>query len=419
MSTTQDDPLGKRSIVPASRPLPLWRNRDYLLLWSGQAISAIGSSVSELAFPLLVLSVTQSAAQAGFVAALRALPAPLFGLLAGVLVDRWDRRRVMILCDIGRALSLASIPIAFALGHLTVAQLYITSLFEGTLVVLFKLAHTASLSQVAAKEQLAAAVAQEEVMEGTTALFGPTLSGLLYTASKMLPFIADAISYAVSVVTLLLIRTPFQQERRSERRKLRVEITEGIIWMWHQPFIRAMTLLSGASALVLPGSLLVVIVLAQQQHASAFIIGLIFAVGGAGSILGSLLAPYLQRWLSVGQSILAVRWFLVLVWPFYVIAPYPPVLGAIEFGIGVVDPIEDVAYFSYRLALIPDELKGRVISACRLFPGTIRPIGLALTGILLQHIEVFPSVLFFWACLIVMTIAATLNSHIRNARSVS
>jgi hypothetical protein len=305
------------------------------------------------------------------------------------------------------------------LGHLTVAQLYITSLFEGTLVVLFKLAHTASLSQVAAKEQLAAAVAQEEVMEGTTALFGPTLSGLLYTASKMLPFIADAISYAVSVVTLLLIRTPFQQERRSERRKLRVEITEGIIWMWHQPFIRAMTLLSGASALVLPGSLLVVIVLAQQQHASAFIIGLIFAVGGAGSILGSLLAPYLQRWLSVGQSILAVRWFLVLVWPFYVIAPYPPVLGAIEFGIGVVDPIEDVAYFSYRLALIPDELKGRVISACRLFPGTIRPIGLALTGILLQHIEVFPSVLFFWACLIVMTIAATLNSHIRNARSVS
>jgi hypothetical protein len=175
---------------------------------------------------------------------------------------------------------------------------------------------------------------------------------------------------------------------------------------------------SGASALVLPGSLLIVIVLAQQQHTSAFIIGLIFAAGGVGSILGSLLAPYLRRWLSVGQSILAVRWFIVLVWPFYAIAPYPPVLGAIEFGIGVVDPIEDVAYFSFRLALIPDELKGRVISACRLFPGTFRPIGLALTGILLQRIGAFHSILVFWACLIVMTVVATLNSHIRNARSV-
>lgn len=394
----------------------LWRNRDYLLLWSGQAISAIGSGVSELAFPLLVLAVTHSPAQAGFVAALRALPAPLLSLLAGVLVDRRDRKRVMIFCDAGRALSIASIPIAFALGHLTIVQLYITSLVEGTLMILFNLAHTASLSQVVTKEQLASAVAQAEVMEGTTYLFGPTLSGLLYSVSQMLPFVADAISYAVSIFTLLLIRTPFQKKRSSKHRRFREEVTEGMVWMWRQPFIRAMTLLSGASALVLPGSTLIVIVLAQQQHASAVIIGLIFAAGGVASILSSLLAPLIQKRLSVGQSILATRWFFVLAWPFYVIAPYPLVLGAIEFGIGVVDPIEDVAYFNYRLALIPDELKGRVISACRLFPGTMRPIGLALTGVLLQRIGVSPSILLFWVSLIVMALAITLNPSIRNAR---
>ncbi len=115
MSTSQDNSTDKQQPVSSGKPKSLWRNRDYMLLWSGQALSDIGGAVSGLAFPLLVLAVTHSPAQAGFVAALRALPAPLFSLFAGVLVDRWDRKRVMLVCDTGRALSLASIPIAFAL----------------------------------------------------------------------------------------------------------------------------------------------------------------------------------------------------------------------------------------------------------------------------------------------------------------
>ncbi|HVB74463.1 MAG TPA: hypothetical protein VNE38_12990 [Ktedonobacteraceae bacterium] len=102
---------------------------------------------------------------------------------------------------------------------------------------------------------------------------------------------------------------------------------------------------------------------------------LIFAVNGIGSILGSLLAPHLEHRLTVGQSILLCRWYFVLIWPLYALTPFPPVLGAIEFGTGLVDPIEDVPYFSRRLKLIPDELRGRVLSACRLFPGTMRPLG--------------------------------------------
>lgn len=417
MSTTQDDPTNKQAVTSPGRHISLWRNPDYVLLWGGQALSDIGGAVSELAFPLLVLAVTQSPAQAGFAGALRTLPALFFSLFAGVLVDRWDRKRVMIFCDTGRAISLASIPIAFALGHLTTWQLYITALLEGSLLILFKLARTAAVSQVVIPERVSTAVAQEEFIEGTTALFGPSLSGVLYSLCQMLPFIADALSYLVSIVTLSFIRTPFQQQRTIVRRKLWSEIGEGIIWMWRQPFIRAMTLLMGGGAFVFSGGQLMVIILAQQQHASAAIIGLIFAVGGAGSILGSLLAPRLEHRLTVGQSILLTRWYFALIWPIYAIAPYLLVLGTLEFGIGFVDPIEDVAYFSYRLKLIPDELKGRVISACRLFPGTMRPIGLALTGILIQRIGIYPSILFFWGCLVVMTALATLNPHIRRARS--
>src|SRR5258706_8913699 len=417
MSTSQDNATDERQLLSSGQPQSLWRNGDYLLLWSGQALSDIGGAVSDLAFPLLVLAVTHPPSQAGFVAALRALPATLFRLFAGVLVDRWYRKRVMLMCDAGRALSLASIPLAFALGHLTVWQLYITAFVEGTLLIVFTLTKTAAISQVVTRTQLTIAVAQEELVEGTTALFGPSLSGVLYTLGAMFPFITDAISYLISIVTMVLIRTPFQRERASTRRKVWAEIAEGVLWVWHQPFILTMTLLMGAGAFVFSGNTLIIIILPQQQHASAVMIGLIFAVGGIGSILGSLLAPRLEHRLTIGQSILLTRWYFVLSWPLYALAPFPFVLGALEFGTGLVDPIEDVPYFSHRLKLIPDELKGRVMSACRLFPGTMRPIGLALTGILVQRLGVFPTIWLAWAWLLVITVIVTVIPRVRRARS--
>src|SRR5450432_2324152 len=113
----------------------LWRNRDYMLLWTGQLVSSVGSQVSQLAFPLLILALTHSPAQAGLAGALRALPYLIFSLPAGALIDRWDRKRVMILSDIVRGLALGSIPLAFALGNLTILQLYIVSTIEGTFFV--------------------------------------------------------------------------------------------------------------------------------------------------------------------------------------------------------------------------------------------------------------------------------------------
>lgn len=412
MTTTRND---TGQVERQSERRSLWRNRDYLLLWCGQAISDIGGSVSELAFPLLVLAVTGSPAQAGLVAALRALPAVLVSLPAGALVDRWDRKRVMLACDLGRFLSLASIPLALALNHLTIYQLYITSLVEGTLAILFNLAHTASLSQVVAQEQLTAAVAQDEVMEGTTALCGPSLSGLLFTLSKILPFLADAISYAVSILTLLCIKTPFQGERKKVRRHLFAEVRAGMLWMWRQPFIRSMTLFMGASAFFLSGSSLVIIVLAQQRGATPFLIGSIFALGGIGAIAGSLLAPFFGKRLTVGQSILLCRWSFALLWPFYALVPLPLLMGLVEFGVGFADPIEDVPYFSYRLSLIPEELRGRVISACRLFPGILRPVGLFLTGLILQRIGAVPTLLISWLFFLLLAVLMTSNRHIRRA----
>ena len=126
MPSTNDTIKHSEQTQP-NKPKTLWRNRDYMLLWSGQVISSIGTQASQLAFPLLVLALTRSPAQAGFAGALRALPYLIFSLPAGALIDRWDRKRVMIFCDTGRALSMASIPFALSIGQLTVLQLFIVS----------------------------------------------------------------------------------------------------------------------------------------------------------------------------------------------------------------------------------------------------------------------------------------------------
>src|SRR5512146_526437 len=204
--------LAQQMQETAARPKSLLHNRDYLLLWSGQAVSSGGAEASQLALPLLILGLTHPPAQAGFAGALRSLSYLLLGLPAGALIDRWDRKRAMILCDAGRALALGSIPLALALDHLTMAQIYLVSVLEGALYVFFGLAESAALPRVVAKSQLPAATAQNEVTGGIVTLLGPSLGGVLFGVARALPFLADAVSYAASVLTLSWIRVPFQEK---------------------------------------------------------------------------------------------------------------------------------------------------------------------------------------------------------------
>lgn len=390
-----------------------------MLLWSGQVISNMGSQVSQLAFPLFILLLTHSPVQAGLAGALRAFPYLVFSLPAGALIDRWDRKRVMILCDAGRALALASIPVAFAFGLLTIAQLFVVSFVEGTLYVFFNIAEVACLPRVVAKEQLPAANAQNLATDGITSLVGPPLSGLLYGIASTLPFLADAVSYVVSVLSLFFIKTKFQGERAAARRGLWIEIKEGLSWLWHQPIIRFMAILTGGNNLLSAGSILVIIVLAQHMHASPFTIGLIFAIGGIGAILGAIIAPPLQKRLSFGQAIIITSWLFGLLTLLYIFAPNPLVLGIITALLFVGGPIYNVVSVSYRLVLIPDQLQGRVNSAFRLIAFCGQPLGLAVTGVLLQTINAIPTVLIMAIGQLVLAVMVTLNRHVRNAPPVA
>ena len=397
----------------------LWRNLDYMLLWSGQTVSSTGTQVSQLAFPLLILAVTHSPAQAGFAGALRALPYLLFSLPAGALIDRWDRKRTMILCDTGRVLSMASIPVALLIGHLTVLQLYIVSVIEGTLFVFFNIAEVACLPRVVTKEQLPAANAQNQATDGITSLLGPSLGGALYTAGRFLPFLTDAISYTVSVVSLFFIKAKFQKERLVAQRALWIEIREGLTWLWHQRLIRFIAILTGGYNLIFAGFALIVIVLAQNQHASSFIIGLIFAVGGVGAILGAIVATSIQRRFSFAQVIIGTTWLSALMVPLFAIAPNVVVLGLLLAVSFLTGPIYNVVQMSYRMAIIPDELQGRVNSMFRLIAFGGQPLGLALTGILIQRTGVVVTILVCSIGMAGFAVAATLNTHVRRARPLT
>jgi predicted MFS family arabinose efflux permease len=412
---TQNQVVIKEERTQASTPRPLWRQRDYLLLWGGQVVSLTGSQVSQLAFPLLILALTHSPAQAGIAAALRTIPYLALSLPAGALVDRWNRKQVMIFCDLGRFLSMASVPLALFLGHLTLVQLYLVSLLEGTLFVFFDLAEVSSLPQVVSKEQLPAASAQNIATYNIAMLLGSPLGGLLYGVGRLFPFLVDTVSYLCSVLSLLFIRTPFQQERTRTTRALRAEVKEGLKWLWEQRFVRSLALLLCGLNLMTGGITLISIVLGQHVHASAVDLGLLFSVAGIAGVLGSVAAPLLHRRLSFFVIAISALWAQALLTPLLILAPNLFLLGTILALLFFLFPIFDVLQRSQRMALIPDALQGRINSVYRLIAFSSNPVSVALTGLLLQNVGTTLTILLVTGGLTLIALSATLNPHMRRA----
>jgi predicted MFS family arabinose efflux permease len=391
-----------------------------VLLWGGQAVSTLGTTASQIVYSLLILALTGSPAAAGIAAALHSVPYIVLSLPVGALIDRWDRKRVMILCDLGRALTLASIPVAMWLNALTVWQLYVCALVEGSLFVLFNIAEVAALPRVVEKADLPQAAALNEVAYGVASVVGPSFGTVLYqTFGRALPFIADAVSYLLSILSLSFIKTEFQTAREpAPRGRLRAEVAEGMRWLWGNPLVRFMALQIGGMNMVEAGAPLLIIVLAKGMGATDAEIGLIFSIGGVGAIVGALIGGQVQKRLSFGRVIISTTWGMALMFLLYAVAPGYWWLGAVTgFGM-MVGPIFNVTQFSYRLALIPDELQGRVNSTFRLLAFGLNPIGAALSGVLIERIGATSTVVLFGAWLVVLAVLTTVNPHVRNAGAI-
>lgn len=393
----------------------LWRNRDYRIMWATGALSALGSQASGLALPLLILALTGSPAQAGLLGALRGLPYLLFGLLAGGLVDRWDRRWVMVLCETGRALALGSVPVALACGQLTAAQLYVVTFVEGALFIFFGAADMPVLRRVVSPAQLPAAVAQNQATVGASGLVGPALGGALFGLGRAVPFVADALSYAVSAVALLCVRTPLQERRTAPRGALWTEIGVGVRWLWSEPVVRRLLGLNAGVNLLYGGWTLLLIALARRLDASDATVGLIFAAGGAGTLVGALLTPRIQRRLGVGPLLVGIAWAFAALWPCYAVAPTLLALGLVHALVFVAVPVYNGTQFSYRLLRVPDALQGRVNSAFRMGTFASQTLGFLLMGVLLEWRGPVPTVWLLLAPQVALALLTTASGPLRRA----
>ncbi len=377
----------------AESPHRLTANSVFLRFWIGQVATALGNGVSQLAMPLLVLALMNSPAQAGFVAAARTAPYLLLGLPAGALVDRWDRRKLLILCDGSRGLSMASIPIAWSLGILTFWQLIAVALIHGGAVTFANLAQTAALPRLVRREQIPHAQALNVSSQGVAGLIGPGLGGLIIASGSttaegaVLACVVETASYLVSFVTLSSIRRPFQGARATIAGRMKDEIVEGLRYVWTDKPIRLLAIVNMLHRLCFgPVIILSVVVFAQTRlKADPAAIGFIIGAAGAGGLIGSLMTPRLRRVIPVGWHMIAV----VIAHGIGIgIVSLSDSMVATMIGmlfVGGGEAMTGIVQVSYRLATIPDSIQGRVNSVYRLGSFGAMTFGTSIAGLLLEN----------------------------------
>ncbi|HEX3542709.1 MAG TPA: MFS transporter [Acidimicrobiales bacterium] len=383
-------------------PASLWRHRDFRLLWAGQTVSEVGTQVSFLAVPLVAIDIVHASTfGVGLLAAMQTLPFLLVGLPAGAWVDRMARRPVLIAADIGRTVALGSIPAAWALSALTLAQLYIVSLVAGILTVFFDVAYQSYLPVLVGHEHLVDGNAKLATSESGARVVGPAVAGGLVSAvGAANAVLADAASFVVSFATLLAIRTPEERPEaapapRGRARRLKGEIAEGLRFVWREPRIRSVAGSTSTSNFFSVMAMAVLLVfLRRQLHLSAGRIGVLEALGSVGGIVGALAAGRLARRIGVGRTILwtiAVSGLGQMAYPLATRATASILVvvgGVLTAGGAVAYNINQV---SLRQALCPPRLLGRMNASVRFMVWGSMPIGGFVGGVLGSTIGLRPT----------------------------
>ncbi|MEV6846460.1 MFS transporter [Actinoplanes sp. NPDC051411] len=388
---------------------------DFRLLLGGRLVSQLGDSLQFLALPLLVIALTGSSKQAGLLLGLQTLVGLVFGLLAGALADRWNRKTTMIWCEIGRAVITAGVPAAALFGVLGMPQLYAAAVLNGALSTLFGAANSSALPNVVPRAALPRALGTIGAMSSALRIAGAAVAGLAYAVGRMFPFAVNAVSFLASAATLRAIRADFQPARTASHPTLVTDIGHGLAWLWRQPVIRTLAVLDAADGLRFGAGYLLIIVLAQGLHANPAQVGLVFTGAGAGALLGSLLAPGLTRRFSLGALSITMLWIEALAFPFYALAPTWWLLLVVAFAESVVAPVYNIALDTYRLAVIPDALRGRITSTIDTLTTGAAAIGTTASGTLIALLgaPALTWILAGWLTLI--AILATLSRSVRAA----
>ena len=291
----------------------LSRNRDFTILWVGETISELGSTMSLFVFPLIGYHLTGSTLVSALLEA-----AALFGICAmllpaGILADRYDRRALMLMASATGAVLYGSLAVAGWLGVLTVPHLAVVALLTGVAQGVFQPAQLGAIRAVVSDEDLPTAYSQNQARQHIASLLGGPLGGLLYAVRAWAPFLVDALTYAVSCFTLSRLRTDLHPKPREGAPVSPVEqVKEGFRFVWHQPFFRTLLMWSGMSNLLVNACFFVVTMRLIREGYPPAQIGLVSTAAGIGGILGALAAPSIIDRTRTGVLTVAVAWMCVL-----------------------------------------------------------------------------------------------------------
>ncbi len=397
-----------------TEPTPLRRNREFVLLQTGQLLSTFGSNMSAIAYPLLALAVTHSAAKAGYVGAVVFAPLVAFNLVAGVAADRFDRRRVMILADVLGAATLGTLAALVLLRHATLWVILAAAFVDSTASIFYNAAARGAFRSVVPTPQLPAAASTVQARSAIVRLSAPPVGGALFGVARALPFLADACSYAFSTGSLLLMRTRFQEQRERDPATLRRQLAEGVAYFARIPFLRATIAMITVSNFTVAGIQLSVIVLAKRDGLSSAAVGGFVALVGATTLLGSLASPLLRRVLSLNAIMLSELWAAVgyaafLAWPSVYVLAAAFAVQAFCF------PNTDAAVAAYSYALIPDRLLGRAMAASTTLRVAGAPLGPLAAGLLLGSVSPRLAIAVLMGATVAAAVLGTFSKSIRRA----
>jgi hypothetical protein len=279
---------------------------------------------------------------------------------------------------------------------------------------LFFGAEPGALRAVVPATQLPAAAGAREARRSVVRLGGPPLGGALFGLSRAVPFVVDAASYAFSTLSLLAMRTPFEEERERQETPLRARLAEGFRFMWQQAFLRTTAFVYGIGNFVSSAVLLLVVIIGRRQGFSPGEVGALSAAVGVGTLIGSLASPLFRKALSIRTILLLELWTWVACW-FFVIWPHAYVLAAAVTLFGVAAPVTDSVVIGHRLAVTPDRLVGRVESVRTTISLLVGAIGPLVAGLVLAATSARATVAVFAGVGSGLALWGTLSPSIRAA----
>ncbi|GLX21350.1 MULTISPECIES: MFS transporter [Streptomyces] len=393
--------------------VPLRRNRDFSLLWGGAGLSLLAGRATAVAYPLTVLWLTGSPGDAGLVGTALLLPQLLVQLPGGALVDRWDRRRIMLGAGLGQALVAGAVAALLLSGHVWLWALLAAAFVEGTLGVLHQLAERAAVPAVVPAEQLPAALTGNEARTRGAAIAGQPLGSGLVALGASFPYVAALVGQLASVALLFGVRGKLQTERTGPRPDLLADVKEGLVWMWRQHFLRAVMAAVAVSNLLFQGLNLAVMTGIQENGGSQFEIGLVLSLSGAGGLVGAISGGWWATRFSLRTLVLGglAVWTALMV-PVAVLRD-PFALGALFAASGYVGGVFNVAGGVFMVRVAPDRMRGRANSLAMLVGGGAMAAGPVAAGFALEAYGPVRTVLGLSAAMGLTALAALLSPALR------